>query len=397
MVNTFITDVLGWQSEERGLFGHPNAFYGTVEQQGHLTLHLHLLLWVANAMSPQEIRDKVMGPTSHFRRRLIRYLESCHQAELFNGTMASAIERKEKVKAPQSDLGSDSKPTVIHSEYQSPTHTFAAGPPPMCTDVECKKTCTACVRLARWTSRYKKEVNDLLVRSNVHDHHHSRNGSRFPRDVFTVSGVDENGHVNMRHMEPMMNTVNPLLTYVSRCNTDVTSLLSGTAVKAVVSYVSDYISKLSLKLYQMFASVYHVFDKEADTIGGDIKEREQARHMMRKMVNSMSAKIEIGSPMASMYVLGHPDHYPSHTYEIFPWRSYIMFVCMFWTQQAEAIVKFEDDDDEAEERVPIGRQDGKFVAASGVDDYRFRPVVYSHVSLYEWIQCADRRARTKQE
>ncbi|KAJ7710765.1 hypothetical protein B0H17DRAFT_907920, partial [Mycena rosella] len=32
MVNMFIADVPGWQSEERGLFGHKNAFYGTVEQ-----------------------------------------------------------------------------------------------------------------------------------------------------------------------------------------------------------------------------------------------------------------------------------------------------------------------------------------------------------------------------
>ncbi|KAJ7710764.1 hypothetical protein B0H17DRAFT_905622, partial [Mycena rosella] len=221
-----------------------------------------LLLWVANAMSPQEIREKVMGPMSNFRRSLICYLESCHQAELFEGTMASAVERNKKTKVPRSDPGSDSEPTVTHSEYQSPTHTFAAGPPPMCPNVECDKTCPTCVWLARWSSRYKKEVNDLLVRSNLHDHHHSRNGSRFPRDVFAVSEVDENGHVNVRHMEPMMNTVNPLLTYVSRCNTNVTSLLSGTAVKAVVSYVSDYISKLSLKSYQMFASVYHVFDKE---------------------------------------------------------------------------------------------------------------------------------------
>ncbi|KAJ7120559.1 hypothetical protein C8R43DRAFT_844164, partial [Mycena crocata] len=80
---------------------------------------------------------------------------------------------------------------------------------------------------------------------------------------------------------------------------------------------------------------------------------------MRKMVNAMSAKMEIGSPMASMYVLGHPDHYTSHSYVPFAWRAYVQFV--------------------------------------RIDDYRYRPVIYNNVSLYEWIQCYERKIRTKQE
>ncbi|KAJ7114873.1 hypothetical protein C8R44DRAFT_562701, partial [Mycena epipterygia] len=85
---------------------------------------------------------------------------------------------------------------------------------------------------------------------------------------------------------------------------------------------------------------------------------------MRKMVNSMSAKMEIGSPMASMYLLGNPDHYASHTYVPFAWRSYL---------------------------------DGKFIPTSGVDDYRYRPIVYNHVTLYEWIQCSEKKKRTFSE
>ncbi|KAJ7441126.1 hypothetical protein FB451DRAFT_1058292, partial [Mycena latifolia] len=82
--------------------------------------------------------------------------------------------------------------------------------------------------------------------------------------------------------------------------------------------------------------------------------------MLRKMVNSMSAKMEIGSPMASMYILGYPDYYASHKYEVFAWRPY-------------------------------------FIASSGVDDYRYRPIVYGNVNLYEWIQCAKKKKRTWKE
>ncbi|KAJ7156494.1 hypothetical protein C8R43DRAFT_850322, partial [Mycena crocata] len=32
MVQAFLTDVLGWEDQERGLFGHTQAYYATVEQ-----------------------------------------------------------------------------------------------------------------------------------------------------------------------------------------------------------------------------------------------------------------------------------------------------------------------------------------------------------------------------
>ncbi|KAJ7472545.1 hypothetical protein FB451DRAFT_982567, partial [Mycena latifolia] len=158
--------------------------------------------------------------------------------------------------------------------------------------------CARCKASAEWWDGYKLEVDDLLVRSNIHDHYLStkkaedfkirreRKGcltksgvcrARFPRDVYQASEISADGHVNVRHLESMMNTTNPILTYLCRCNSDVTSLLSGTAVKAVVSYVSDYISKLSLKSYQMFASVYDVFEKNSEMIGGSVKDKEQAR------------------------------------------------------------------------------------------------------------------------
>ena len=51
-------------------------------------------------------------------------------------------------------------------------------------------------------------------------------------------------------------------------NTDVTSLLSGTVIKAVVTYVSDYIVKPSLKTYLIFEAVKSVFDKNSEMLGG---------------------------------------------------------------------------------------------------------------------------------
>ena len=47
--------VLGFKTKHPGFYGKTEAYYGTVEQQGRLTLHLHMLLWIKNALPPQDI------------------------------------------------------------------------------------------------------------------------------------------------------------------------------------------------------------------------------------------------------------------------------------------------------------------------------------------------------
>ena len=44
MVDMFIKHVLGVGLDRPGLYGETSGYYGTVEQQGHLTLHLHTLV-----------------------------------------------------------------------------------------------------------------------------------------------------------------------------------------------------------------------------------------------------------------------------------------------------------------------------------------------------------------
>ena len=68
-----------------GFYGDTEGYYGTVEQQGRLTLHLHMLLWIKGSVSPQCLRELVMDPSSTFQQNLVRYLEACHQGELVTG------------------------------------------------------------------------------------------------------------------------------------------------------------------------------------------------------------------------------------------------------------------------------------------------------------------------
>ena len=57
MVKLFITDILGADTNQRGIYGPVPAYYGTVEQQGQLTLHLHMLIWLKGNLTPQEVHN----------------------------------------------------------------------------------------------------------------------------------------------------------------------------------------------------------------------------------------------------------------------------------------------------------------------------------------------------
>ena len=64
MCENFIKHVLGFGKKHAGLYGKTKAFYGTVEQQGRLTLHFHMLVWIKGALSPQDVQDKILDPDS---------------------------------------------------------------------------------------------------------------------------------------------------------------------------------------------------------------------------------------------------------------------------------------------------------------------------------------------
>src|SRR6202142_2323476 len=97
---------------------------------------------------------------------------------------------------------------------------------------------------------------------------------------------------------------------------------------------------------------------------------------MTKIVNSLSAKMEIGSPMACMYLLGNPDHYTNKKFALFFWQGYLQEVRKAWNQ---------DDSKEQPEKVTLLKRDGQIVGLSPVHDYIYRPLQLSTMTLYEWV------------
>jgi len=323
-----------------------------------------------------------MDPNSDFQKRIVEYLESVHVGEFMTGTMDEVKEQvDENMKA---------------KEYRDPTQTLPDAPPEP-AECDCNK-CESCENTANWWQNFKNTVDDLILRSNVHKCRNSipadekkqkkeRRGcinkygnckAWFPRQTFEKTEVDpKTGALNIKKGERWINTLTPIVTFLLRCNSDVTSLLSGTAIKAIVAYISDYVTKPGLKTYTIFDTIRSVFDKSSEMLGGTQKRKDKARSLLTKIVNALTAKLEIGGPMASLYLLGNPDHYTNQNFVVFYWKSYVTEVLKAWKQ---------DSDVQSDKVILLKNADGKFIGLSAVDDYIYRPYELSNKSLYEWIR-----------
>jgi len=217
-------------------------------------------------------------------------------------------------------------------------------PPALCENNACdQENCDNCKKLETWWQKFKRITDDLIFKSNVHacrgfkstekSSKKDRPGcinqqgnckARFPRNIFVQTEVDsKTGALNAKKGEPWINTLTPLVTYLLRCNLEVTSLLSGTAIKAIVAYISDYVTKPGLKTYSIFDAIRSVFNSNTEMLGRSLERKEKARRLITQTVNCFTAKIEIGGPMASLYLLGNPNHYTSHEFVPVYWKNYV--------------------------------------------------------------------------
>ncbi len=234
------------------------------------------------------------------------------------------------------------------TNYVDPTMSLPVPPPKSCenhVNQEVDDNCPSCATLLEWNKNYGNTINDLLLQSNMHscnrgtkkdgtrkkgkayancmDNEYGKCKAQFPQPTAPISSIDETGAITMKKREPWINTFSTLVTYLFRCNTDVTCLSSGTAIKSVIMYVSDYITKTTLKTHVIFDTIQSVFQKNNNMMGGSLSTKEKAQPFMTKVANLLSAKAKMGAPMIAMYLLGNPDHYTSHTFVPFYWQSYV--------------------------------------------------------------------------
>ncbi|KAF8240420.1 hypothetical protein L208DRAFT_1111382, partial [Tricholoma matsutake] len=98
---------------------------------------------------------------------------------------------------------------------------------------------------------------------------------------------------------------------------------------------------------------------------------------MTKIVNSLSAKLEMGSPMGCMYLLGNPDHYTNYGFTPFYWKSFVQEARKPWEPKKTS--------SQQSEKIAIFKHNSRVVYLSPVHDYVFHPPEFHSICLYDWI------------
>lgn len=307
----FIDIVLGYKREGGGLFGKCTAYYGMVEAQGRGTLHCHMLIWLEGNPTPQRLRE-LMEQVPGYKQSVFNWLESVIKCELPSDT--------EPVSEPGGALPRPSRAAGVADPRMRDT-------PNLIGEMSDEPFAT----------RFRAFVEDLAVECNWHKHtetcwKHLARGD--PRDDahcrMRVNGITRSltGSVLLRRLHPRINNYNDVVIFLLRCNMDIKFIGSGEAAKALIFYVTDYITKSSLPTHVgLSALVYAIKQSNAKMLRcPNTSGATNNRSMFTKSVNSMMAHQEISHQQALSYLVGGGDNYASHRFGTLPWYLFDEFI-----------------------------------------------------------------------
>ena len=116
--------------------------------------------------------------------------------------------------------------------------------------------------------------------------------------------------VVLKCLDPMVNYFNRYLLVFCRHNHDIKSILSGKAAKAAMFYITDYITKMDVKTYQVLTLLSRAvaqlpFQENSSS-------SEQAKKLLHKCLAQFTKQQQIHAQQAARYLRGFGDGIKSH-------------------------------------------------------------------------------------
>lgn len=414
MIATFIDVILRHGRPQQGLFGKCSAYYGTVEAQGRGTLHCHMLIWIEGHPNPQRMRDQ-MTQSTEFREHMILWLESIIKSELLGMTQVIIPQEGVPLARPRY-LESDG---YIHPGVQ---------PSPALRDYSPDE----------FKQVYTFFVNQLVEQYNWHEHtstcwkHLKRNDPKddstcrmrmngITRPITTVD--EETGSIQLRRLHPWIANYNDVIMFAMKCNMDLKHIGSGEGAKALIYYVTDYITKASLPTHLGLAALLYALKRADNRFGSsDQWQTENDSSALTMVVNSMLSRQEISHQQVMSYIVGGGDCYTSHRFRVLHLSSFERYIdrtsindtqlqphnaspttsenittdhLQYMQQHTDQLTANE------EESVMLTLGDQTISAVNQVQDYVFRPdtepfhsmCIYEFVGLTEKITAAYEKNR----
>lgn len=382
-MKTFIKTILGYESDddviakEGGILGVVKAYYGCVEAQGRGSLHCHMLVWVDGALNPNEIRDHIMkNGEDKLTKDLVSMLEDVICNEIPD--------------VPDIDL-----------DVPSDSHHACAV---RGLDPESEASGNA----------RQKDLHNLAKQCQVHSHSHTcykywrgepePKECRFDLDeknVRPVTVVDvETGEIRLRCLNGLVNNFNRTILEAMRCNMDIKFIGSGQSAKAVLYYITDYITKSQLKAHVAYAAL-ELAAKRMEGLSHDSEDNDvqKAKILLQKCAYAIVNHQELSGQQVASYLLGLGDHYTSDEFQQLWWTSF--------ERAVDSVLPVTDSTNRLDERsepgsdggshgvtrmivdsqeVALRNDDGEVICRSGqVSDYICRDKKLGSLSVWDFI------------
>lgn len=280
-----------------GVFGRVAAYFGTVESQGRGTLHLHILIWLKDVPSSEEMISLLKS--EEFRQRIINFIRANFRAYV------PGLESTESVAAipHNNEISYNRPPHPDHEHY----------------DQELQRTE---LELARMEQIHVCKPRRCLV----YDKHGQLVCKR--RAPFQLSDEDfvtDTGTCGPKRLHGYVNSWVPSILINARCNNDGKFLTNGGDTKNITFYVTSYAAKKQGKNHNLSAIMadgyaYHLNHPKpeySDSV------HDQQRLLLFRLVHCINREQELAAPMVMSYLMGWGDVYRSHTYSPIYWSSFL--------------------------------------------------------------------------
>ncbi|TFY51291.1 hypothetical protein EVG20_g11068, partial [Dentipellis fragilis] len=219
------------QDTDGGILGVVRSYYGCVEAQGRGTLHCHMMIWVEGGLNPTELKAKCLSDPD-FRTRLLSFLDD---------TISNAV---------------PPKPSALDAHGLHANPCAHRGVPLAMSGED--------LRLAQ-----EHDIHALVSQCQVHQHTHTcykywkgppePRECRFDLDEGNVEPQsymnEDTGELCLRCLDGLVNNFNATILTAMRCNMDIQFVTSGASAKAILHYITDYITKSELKAHIAYAAL----------------------------------------------------------------------------------------------------------------------------------------------
>jgi hypothetical protein len=183
--------------------------------------------------------------------------------------------------------------------------------------------------LSDYASRFIRDIVQLVNSYNIHNHSatcykYSKKCDnpicrmRMPRQIVEESSINiESGEIKLKRLHETINNFNEYIISACRSNMDIKYIFGGSDAKALVYYITDYVTKSNLSFHDTFSLVLKAvqsMEKQTIASGSIMSAEEKSRRLVIRCYNTLASQQELSGVQVASYLMGWSDHYTTHAF-----------------------------------------------------------------------------------